>query len=82
MNYIAAAEERWPARRVIGDGPYATTSREVSPVYLAMTEAQQKAIALGIEKPVLVNLRPTPFDRIPDRESPEERRQRRREARA
>jgi len=82
MNYIATAEARWPDRRIIGDGPFAATSRDGGVVYLAMTESQQQAIALGVDHPVLVNLRPINFDAIPDREDAHERRQRRRAERA
>ena len=82
MNFIAAAEVRWPRAKVIGDGPYAVSTQNGGVVYLCMTESQQKSVALGCENPVMVNLRPINFDAIPDRMDADERRRARREARA
>jgi hypothetical protein len=82
MNYPQEAARRYPLAKVIGDGPFCVAAQNGGVVYLAMTESQQQNIALGMDSPVMLNLRPINFDAIPDIESPEERRQRRREARA
>ncbi len=67
-NYLKEAERRWPNCRVIGEGRYAVYSRDGRIVYLAVTESQQRLIALGIDNPVKADLEPCPVpDRCPDR---------------
>ena len=83
MNYIAAAQARWPGRTIFGDGRFAVTPKDGGVVYLALTTQQARNISLGIEHPVKADL---DLDRvlegIPDRYDPEERRRARREAKA
>jgi hypothetical protein len=79
VNYIAAAKERWPGRSVFGDGRFAVTAKDGGVVYLAVTAQQQCNIALGIERPIKVDLDlARTLEKVRDIESPEERRERRR----
>jgi hypothetical protein len=79
MNYAKDAAERWPTARILGtDGRFAVVAQNGAVVYLAMTESQQHAIALGVDRPVLVNLHPVDFDKIRDRYDADDRRRERR----
>jgi hypothetical protein len=79
MNYAKEAAERWPRARILGtEGRYAVVACNGGVVYLAVTEEQQRSIALGVENPVLVNLHPINFDKIRDRYDADDRRRERR----
>jgi len=58
MTYIDEARRRWPTARVLGEGRFACVALNGALIYLAMTEAQQRSIALGVDRPVLVDLKP------------------------
>jgi hypothetical protein len=78
-QYAKEAAERWPGARILGsDGRYAVATQDGRVVYLAMTESQQRDIALGVENPVLVNLHAINFDKIPERYDADDRRRERR----
>jgi hypothetical protein len=51
------ATARWSGAKVLGDdGRYAVVAQNGGVVYLAKTEQQQWSIALGVDKPELVDL--------------------------
>jgi hypothetical protein len=66
MTYLDEAKKRWPTARIIGDGRFACCAQNGALIYLAMTEDQQRSIALGVDRPVLVDLKPKFVPDLPD----------------
>ena len=64
-DYAKIAAERWPRAVIRGSsGRFAVVAQNGGLVYLALTESQQHAIALGVDDPVLVKIHPVDFDKI------------------
>ena len=66
MNFLEEAKRRWKDAKVLGSGRYAVVGQNGGLIYLAATEQQQRSIALGVERPELVDLVPTPIPDIAD----------------
>jgi hypothetical protein len=66
------------AARILGDGRWSVSSPDGTVVYLCVDERQQRSVALGVDNPVLYDLKPKDFSTMPDLEDADERRKRRR----
>jgi len=82
-NFLETAKHRWPTAKIVGSGRYAVVAQKNTLVYLCLTEAQQRAVALGVSNPTFEDLGGRTaaeiFADIPDRYDADDRRREHRE---